>query len=109
MTDEPVMRPEHRLEALSAEERHDFCRQVLESLSDIVAGDAPEAFCRDVDRLLGDCRPYLAFRATLEETIRATRELAALEPSGIEEKRFQHCIDEVRRALDRPSGTRPAS
>ena len=51
-----------RLESLSDDERHEFCRQVLENLSDIVDGEAPEALCREVDDLLGDCRPYIAFR-----------------------------------------------
>ena len=91
-----------RLDSLSADQRHEFCRRVLENLSDIVDGEAPDALCREVDDLLGDCRPYIAFRATLEETIRATRELATVEPTGIEEARFQHCIDEVRQALRRP-------
>ena len=93
------MRRKDRLASLSPEERHAFCRRVLENLSDIVDGEAPEALCREVDDLLGACRPYIAFRATLEETVRATRDLAAVQPSGIDEERFRRCIDAVREAL----------
>jgi hypothetical protein len=81
--------------------RQEFCRRVLESLSDILEGEAPEDFCREVDEVLGECQPYQAFRSTLEETIRLTRGLADGENAhGIDEDAFQKCVEKVRGRLE---------
>ena len=85
---------------MSRERRQEFCRQVLESLSDLIEGEAPEELCREVDRVLGDCRPFLAFRSTLERTIRLTGELREPEAAtGLDEEAFRGCVERVREKL----------
>lgn len=86
------------LEAMAPEARRQFCKQVLEGLSDLVDGEAPEDFCTRVDEILGDCRSYLAFRKTFETTIDLTRELAAVRPR-FEEAVYDRCLSKVRRKL----------
>lgn len=74
---------------------------MLANLSDIIEGEAPEDFCREVDRVLGDCQPYLAFRSTLEETVRLTNGLG--EPpstAGPGEDAFRRCVERVRGRLE---------
>lgn len=78
-----------------------FCRQVLESLSDLIEGEAPEDFCRQVDRVLGECEPYLAYRATLEETVRMARQLGRpVAASETDEELYLRCVEKVRQRLE---------
>lgn len=88
------------LAAMDPESRRRFCREVLESLSDLVEGEAEEDFCRRVDEILGDCQPFQAFRNTFEATIDLTRQLGgdAL-PCGFDEDGYRRCIERARRSL----------
>lgn len=90
------------LAAMDPESRRRFCHEVLEGLSDLVEGEAPEDFCRRVDEILGDCRPFQAFRNTFEATVDLTRQLgngSAL-PQGFDEDAYRRCIERARRTLD---------
>ena len=89
------------LAAMDPESRRRFCREVLENLSDLVEGEAPEDFCRRVDEILGDCRPFQAFRNTFEATVDLTRRIGdgnAL-PRSFDEDAYRRCIERARRAL----------
>ena len=90
------------LETMDPESRREFCRAVLESLSDLVEGEAPEDLCRTVDKLLGDCRPFQAFRNTFEATIRAVGELGREDelPEPFDEAGYRRCVERVRKALE---------
>jgi len=94
------------LQAMDPEERIAFCRQVMEGLSDLVEGEAPADFCRRVEEVLGQCQPYLAYRNTLEATIRLARECGECadrgEDSIVDEERFRACVEQVRRRLAPP-------
>jgi hypothetical protein len=88
-------------DALSREERVALCREVMENLSDLAEGTAPEEFCEQVERLLGDCQPYRAYRDTLTATIRLLAECgqtgAKLSPTR--EREFAAGVEKARRAL----------
>lgn len=90
-----------KLLALPREERLELCHQVLSHLSELVEGTASEELCRQVDEILSDCQPFVAYRNTLEATLRMLAEHAASPTAGadIDEARFQKCVDEVRRRL----------
>lgn len=91
------------LASMDPESRRRFCREVLESLSDLVEGEAPEDFCRRVDELLGDCEPFQAFRRTFEATIGLTRELGrqAELPEGFDDEAlYRRCVERVRERLE---------
>lgn len=92
------------LESMDPESRRRFCREVLESLSDLVEGEAPEDFCRRVDDLLGDCGPFQAFRRTFETTIRLANGLgeAGSLPEASDEAAFRRCVERARRRLEAP-------
>ncbi|HEX9736487.1 MAG TPA: hypothetical protein VGG06_31365 [Thermoanaerobaculia bacterium] len=89
------------LAAMDPESRRRFCREVLESLSDLVEGEAPEDLCRRVDELLGDCQPFQAFRNTFAATVELTRRLGHGEalPRGFDEDIYRRCIERARRAV----------
>ena len=97
---------DERLQALSPEERRAFCQEVMERLSDLVEGEAPEDFCARVEEILGRCQPFLAYRNTLEATIRATHRLGEPGAPGApaNEGAFARCVERVRRAVA-PSGS----
>ena len=84
------------LAAMDPENRQQFCRQVLEGLSELVEGDAPEDFCSRVDELLGDCASYLAMRNTLEATIEMTHGLGT---EVLDDDVFARCVERVRSGL----------
>ncbi len=90
-----------KLLALPREDRQAFCRQVLDNLSDLVEGEAPEDLCRQVDEILAECQPFVAYRNTLQATIRLLADHAASPSAGadIDEDRFQACVEKVRRRL----------
>lgn len=82
---------------MDPESRRRFCREVLESLSDLVEDEAPEDLCRRVDELLGDCEPFQAFRRTFEATIELTRGLE--QPEGFDETLYRRCVERARKRL----------
>lgn len=90
-----------RLEALSREERMVLCREVVEGLSDYVEGTAPEEFCRRIDRILGGCQPFEAYRNTLAATIRLAGECRDTAPAGrdLDNAAFERCVEVVRERL----------
>jgi hypothetical protein len=88
-------------ETMGPEERHAFCREVLENLSGLVEGDAPEELCRQVEETLGDCGPYLAFRQSFELTIESVRDLGDRPVSAFDETVYARCVERARRALER--------
>ena len=87
---------------LDREERVALCREVVESLSDLVEGTAPEAFCERVESLLGDCQPYQAYRETLRTTINLLQECGRLGSSfsSPREGKFEACVEKARKALE---------
>ncbi len=87
--------------ALSREERVALCREVMESLSDLVEGTAPPDLCERVERLLGDCQPYRAYRDTLSATIRLLGECGEAGLPGPREETFRRCVERARRELAR--------
>lgn len=91
------------LASMDPESRQRFCRQVMEGLSDLVEGEAPEDFCRQVDEFLGDCEPYLAMRNTLQATIELTRGLGEDDPLSrtLDDDAFARCVERVRSGLKR--------
>lgn len=84
------------LERLPPAERADFCREVMERLSDLIEGEAPEELCARVEELLGDCEPFQAYRNTLEETIRLARECARRGPATHETARVEALLEKVK-------------
>ena len=95
------------LRTMEPEERIAFCRQVMEGLSDLVEGEAPADFCQRVEEVLGCCQPFVAYRNTLEATIRLARECGECadrgdEESIVDEERFRACVEQVRRRLAPP-------
>jgi hypothetical protein len=99
------------LAAMDPESRRRFCREVLEGLSDLVEGEAPEDFCRRVDEILGDCRPFLAFRRTFEATIRLANRLGEKDdlPVGFDEAAYRGCVERARKSLLEDSPTSPSA
>jgi len=97
---EPAVGDE-RLRAMSPEERRAFCGEVLAGLSDLVEGTAPEDFRARVEAVLGQCRPYLAYRNTLAATIDLTRGLSAAPelPSPEADEALDRCRERVREEL----------
>jgi hypothetical protein len=95
---------------LSREERIALCREVVERLSDLVEGTAPDAFCERVEDLLGDCQPYQAYRKTLRTTIDLLRECGQLGSSlsSPPEDRIAVCVEKARRALENVRKEPPA-
>ena len=95
------MKKNRRLLELDREVRQAFCREVMERMSDLVDGEAPEDFCEQVIALLGDCPCYENYRATLEETIRLARECGerTRERPDIDERNFADCVSRVREQL----------
>lgn len=95
------MKKKTALESMDPENRRRFCREVLENLSDLVEGDAPEDLCRRVDELLGDCRPFQAFRRTFEATIRLSNRLGEDDnlPEDLDEEPFRRCVERARKGL----------
>jgi len=89
------------LAVLSKDERVRLCREVMERLSDLVEGAAPQELCERVDELLGDRQPYLAYCATLRATIQLTRECRErFPPEGFpDEEDLRRCVESVRRRL----------
>ena len=63
------MKHQPEFENLSREERIALCREVMENFSELVEGSAPPDFCERVEKLLGDCQPYQAYRDTLKATL----------------------------------------
>jgi hypothetical protein len=96
-----------RFDALSREERVALCREVVENLSELVEGTAPEAFCERVESLLGDCQPYRAYKETLRTTIELLRECGRLESTLMSpgEDMFSTCVERARRALEETGKT----
>ena len=95
--------------ALSREERVALCREVVENLSDLVEGTAPEALCERVESLLGDCQPYQAYKETLRMTIDLLRECGRVGSplSALPEEKFAACVEKARRALE-DAGRKPS-
>lgn len=89
------------LASMDPESRRRFCREVLESLSELVEGEAPEDFCRRVDEILGDCEPFQAFRRTFEATIRLSNRLGEKDelPEGFDEAAYRRCVERARGSL----------
>lgn len=87
-----------RLRRLNHEERVALCREVMENLSDLVEGEAPEDFCERVDELLGDCQPFHAYRNTLAATIDLLQDCR---DSGrhYDDEMLQRCAARARRDL----------
>lgn len=87
-----------KLRALGHDERVALCREVLEKLSDLLEGEAPEDFCERVDELLGDCQPFQAYRDTLAATIELLRDCR---DSGRyhDDEMLQRCAARARRQL----------
>ena len=98
-----------RFKNLNREERVALCREVVENLSDLVEGTAPEAFCERVESLLGDCQPYQAYRETLRPTINLLQECGRLGSplSRPREDKFAACVEKARRALE-DAGKKPS-
>jgi hypothetical protein len=90
---------DQRLRALPEEERRQFCRQVLEHLSELVEGEAEPDLCARVESILGDCASFLALRNTLEATIRLSNDLGEEAPCAADEEAFQRCVENVKSVL----------
>ncbi|RMG45171.1 MAG: hypothetical protein D6718_08155 [Acidobacteria bacterium] len=86
---------------MDRQERIAFCRRVMESLSDLVEGEAPPDLCEQVADLLADCQPFHAYKNTLEATIRLLRECGERGPAdpGAEDL-LERCIERARRRIE---------
>ena len=89
------------LKKLSREERVAFCREVMDTLSDLVDGEAPADFCERVDEILGDCQTFEAVRGTLISTIELAAEAGrtGLSEPQIDDEAFADCVEKVRARL----------
>lgn len=89
-------------EQMDPEARAEFCREVMERLSDLVEDDAPEDLCARVAELMVDCQPFQAYRNTLERTIDLAAEVGRSDASQrmVDAEAFDRCIDRVRQRLD---------
>ncbi len=85
-----------RLRALTREERVALCHEVMEKLSDLVEGEAPEEFCERVDEMFADCQPFQAYRDTLEATIKLAQECGSSEPAEPDMAALRRCVRKVR-------------
>lgn len=92
---------EGKLGELGREVRIALCREVMNSLSDLVEGRAPAELCQRVDEYLEGCQPYRAYRDTLEATIRLAREAGdSRGPANDRDARaFEECVERVRARL----------
>lgn len=89
-------------ETMSPEARAAFCREVMESLSDLVEGEAPAEFCARVADLMRDCPPLIAYQSTLETTIALARECGDAPPPGdprLHDEALEACLQKVRARL----------
>jgi hypothetical protein len=87
------------LEELSPEQRRVFCQHVLESLSDLVEGQAHADLARSAQRLLGDRAGFRVLCETLAETIDLARECGEEALARIDDDSFRRCVDRVRGEL----------
>jgi len=53
------------------------CRRIFAALSEYLDEELPATNCRELEQHLMDCKPCLAFLATLKTTIQACRDLPA--------------------------------
>jgi hypothetical protein len=87
---------------LSREERVALCQEVMEGLSDLVEGTAPPDLCERVEKLLGDCQPYQAYKNTLEATMILLGECSTGESaSALSEDAFRRCVAQAKATLER--------
>jgi len=97
------MEPYPPLASLSSDERRRFCRQVVESLSDLVEGTAPQALQVRVEELLGGARGFHVLCDTLREVVRLAGECGQDAAAVIDERAYRACVARVRDRL----GERP--
>ncbi len=78
-----------------------FCQKVFENLSDIIDGEAPEDFCREVDLLLGDCEAFINYRDSLKVTVDLLRECGQEDPTAplVDEREFASWVERVRERM----------
>jgi predicted anti-sigma-YlaC factor YlaD len=95
-----------KLLALPAAEREAFCRRVVENLSDLMEGEAPEDLCRRVQEVLADCPPYLALHNTLATTVELLAQCHEPGPEvpALEEAAFRRCVEAARQRLRQEDG-----
>lgn len=59
------------------------CRSLFAKLSDYLDGTLDDAFCKEMQRHLGDCPPCVAFIASLKETVDLCRQFKPASPAKI--------------------------
>lgn len=89
---------------MGREERQKFCREVVERLSELVEGEAPEDLEARVREIFGDCDCYAAYRATLGTTIELAHESGqdAAGAASMDDEAFAACVERVRGKLGNP-------
>ena len=59
------------------------CRSLFAKLSDYLDGTLDDAFCKEMQRHLGDCPPCVAFIASLKETVNLCRQFKPASPANL--------------------------
>jgi len=88
-----------RLAALPEPERRDFCRRVMESLSDLVDGSAAPDWRDQVEDVLGDANGFQALCDTLKEVVSLARECGDEAAAGVDETALKRAVERVRSRL----------
>lgn len=88
------------LAALPPREREEFCRRVLDSLSDLVERRAPDEFCRRVEAIFGGSVPFRVLCDTLHETINLAHACGEDSAATLDERAFDLCVERVRRRVE---------
>lgn len=94
------------LAALPTTQRRDFCRQVLETLPELLDGSAPPAWRARVAELLGASNDFRALCDTLKEVEALARECGAEAAAAIDGRLLDRVVRRVRAQLERepPAG-----
>lgn len=78
-----------------------FCSEVMERLSELIEGEAPNDFCARVDDLLGECQALEVYQQTLLRTVELAAEAGEVGPPtpDLDEDTFARCVAKVRKRL----------
>ena len=93
------MKDQLTLSELSARERREFCRRVIEALSELVEGTASPELTAQVETLLSRQTGYRALCQTLADTIGLAAECGECSERLVDEPSFQRAVERVRQRL----------
>lgn len=95
------------LATLTEGERRDFCRRVLDSLSDLVDGTASPGWQQRVATLLGGSHDFRALCDTLKEVVTLSRECGDEAIAAIDDAALERAVRRARERLSKERADDP--